>query len=308
MEGIVIGIDESPGSTTALRWALREAAARGWPPVTAVLGWGTLDRHCVVLGERFERGYDLQDADDALLAVIEAAVGVKAARRISRRVACGDGASALLDAAVGADLLVVGARGGGGFHDLRLGSVAEQCLHHAPCPVAVVRPAAGAGTGGDGTDTGVAEADVPPLGRVLVGVDGSEGAQRALHWAIDEARTHGAVLEVLHVWRPPTTIGEPVDVLPADPLDVDAGDKAARHLVDTALAREDLAGLTDSPTVHVTHGPPAATVLQAAHRADLVVLGARGRGGFPGLRLGAVGHQVARHAPCPVVVVPPPDR
>jgi nucleotide-binding universal stress UspA family protein len=302
MNGIVIGIDESAGSVAALRWALREAAVQNWPPLTAVLGWGTLDRYCVVLGQRFHRGYDLQDADDALQAIIEKAVGVEPARRFHRRVVCDDGARALLASAGEADLLVVGARGGGGFRDLELGSVAEQCLHHARCPVAVVRRTAR-------TDTGAGTSAPPPsVGRVVVGVDGSEGAQGALRWAIGEAGAHGATLEVLHVWRPVLGVGEPFDSFPTEAAGVEAGQRRARHLVDVAVDWEDTSGLAARPTVTVVLGSPSAVLLAVAERADLVVVGSRGRGGFAGLGLGSVGHQVARHAPCPVVVVPAEGR
>jgi nucleotide-binding universal stress UspA family protein len=94
-------------------------------------------------------------------------------------------------------LLVVGARGLGGFRRLLLGSVSEQCLHHASYPVAVVR-----------TSPAPAGADASP--RVVVGVDGSAASQRALVWAVDEARARQVPLvrRVVPVDRPASALLE----------------------------------------------------------------------------------------------------
>ena len=137
MGHIVIGMDESEGAAAALRWALREAELRDWTP-TAVLAWGLLDQYHTVVGERFDPSYGEVDAEMALAAAIQKAIGAEAATAVKRQVACDLPARALLDAAEDADLLVVGARGLGGFRSLLLGSVSEECLHHATCPMAIV--------------------------------------------------------------------------------------------------------------------------------------------------------------------------
>lgn len=97
--------------------------------------------------------------------------------------------AALLDASDGADLLVVGARGLGPVRRLLLGSVSQQCLHHATCPVAIVR---------DGVD----QNDVR-VARIVVGVDGSENARHALQWALEAGRLHKASVNVVHAWTSP---------------------------------------------------------------------------------------------------------
>ncbi len=87
-----------------------------------------------------------------------------------------------------ADLLVVGARGSGGFLGLRIGSVSEHVLQHAQCPVAVIHA--------DG------RTEMPTEERIIVGVDGSQTAAKALAWALDEARArHAKVRSGVRVGR-----------------------------------------------------------------------------------------------------------
>jgi nucleotide-binding universal stress UspA family protein len=283
MTEIVIGIDGSPGSAVALRWAVREAEFRQ-AKVTALLAWGLLDQHHAT-GEEFDPAYDSRDAAEALAAVVTAAVGPDVAGTITERVVCDLPARALIDASETADLVVVGARGLGGFRRLLLGSVSEQVLHHARCPVAVVREVA------EGTRAGTAE-------RVVVGVDGSEDARRALRWALDEGRARGATVQVVHAWAPPF-----VDISGLLPVSGDADvQRAAEQVLQDMVAAADTTGVAVESVA--VPGPPSAAILEAAAGAGLVVVGSRGRGGFAGLLLGSVGRQVAAHAPCPVVVVP----
>jgi nucleotide-binding universal stress UspA family protein len=282
MTEIVIGIDGSPGSAVALRWAVREAEFRQ-AKVTALLAWGLLDQHHAT-GEEFDPAYDSRDAAEALAAVVAAAVP-DVAGTITEQVVCDLPARALIDASETADLVVVGARGLGGFRRLLLGSVSEQVLHHARCPVAVVREVA------EGTRARTAE-------RVVVGVDGSEDARRALRWALDEGRGRGATVHVVHAWAPPF-----VDISGLLPVSGDADvQRAAEQVLQDMVAAADTTGVAVEAVA--VPGPPSAAILEAAAGADLVVVGSRGRGGFAGLLLGSVGRQVAAHAPCPVVVVP----
>jgi nucleotide-binding universal stress UspA family protein len=135
--------------------------------------------------------------------------------------------------------------------------------------------------------------------RIVVGVDGSIGAQSALHWAIDEARHRAAELRVVHVWQAPY-LGSPYS--PVTSIDFDVLEEEAGRLIDRMLGGEDTAGLELER--RAVCGSAAQTLVDLGKDADLLVVGARGHGGFVGLLLGSVSDQVARHAPCPVVIVP----
>lgn len=138
-------------------------------------------------------------------------------------------------------------------------------------------------------------------GRVVVGSDGSESSRQAIRWAADEARARGAVLEVVHAW---TLLGQP----DAGTFDPHYGETEARQLLDAELdgLGDALDGLEVERTVVCDLGAPA--LLDAAERADLIVVGSRGLGGFRGLLLGSVSSQVVQHATCPVAVIPDESR
>jgi nucleotide-binding universal stress UspA family protein len=136
---IVAGVDGSPSSLAALRWAVRQAKLTGssvdaviaWEPPAAVgFGWG--------LGMTGGADY----GELAAKTITEAVSSVAdSASPVTVRPITGEGnaAQVLLDASDGADLLVVGCRGHGGFASALLGSVSQHCTHHARCPVVVIR-------------------------------------------------------------------------------------------------------------------------------------------------------------------------
>jgi nucleotide-binding universal stress UspA family protein len=290
MAEIVVGVDRSAHSADALRWAAGEARLVG-AEVVAVLVWDLFSQHHADGEWRFDPHYDEAHADRALQAAVEDALGAEAARRVARRTPCDLPAPGLLGAAKGAELLVVGARGAGGFPGLQLGSVSQQVLHHAHCQVAIVRNTVGPDARPEG-------------GRVLVGVDGSASSQMALRWALAEGGRRHAPVTVLHAWEVPAIVG------PAGggyPYDSEALEQAAHALVD-ALVDSAVAGAPDVAVERrVVGGGPAARLLDAARDATLIVVGRRGLGGFRRLLLGSVSDHVARHAPCPVVVMPPDE-
>jgi nucleotide-binding universal stress UspA family protein len=274
MQGIVVGVDTSTDSAEAVAWAAREAAIRHLD-LTAVLIWGWIDQ---------PRN---QADEEAELDTFLARILGDAAPAVKREVVEGVPAEALLRVASDADLLVVGRRGRGGFARLLIGSVSDQCLRHAPCPIAVVH---NQGAGND-----------PP--RIVVGVDGSDGAGRALAWALEEGRRRDAVVQAVHGWSPPYVGGFPYTSAQLDP---GLFEQHARQVLDEALDQADTSGLAQPVDRELTCATGASAVLRAARDADLVVVGSRGLGGFKGLLLGSVSTPVAHHAPCPVVVVPPP--
>jgi nucleotide-binding universal stress UspA family protein len=139
---IVVGVDGSPASLDALRWAVRQAELTG-ASVEAVTSWSypTSYGFPVIANVDWEQG-----ARTVLDQAIAAAVD-ESGPPVRRRVVEGHPARALADVAAGADLLVVGSRGHGGFTGLLLGSVSEYVVTHAPCPVVVVRHPADASAG-----------------------------------------------------------------------------------------------------------------------------------------------------------------
>ena len=285
MDNIVVGVDGSETAAAALRWAVREADLHG-RRVVAVLSWGFLDQHHAEEGVTFDPEYDEAKARAALDAYVQAAVGPDTAAQVERHTPCDLPAPALVAASADAALLVVGARGLGGFKGLLLGSVSQHCLHHARCPIAIVRDEP-------------APAEEPE--RIVVGVDGSDTGTRALRWAVAEAKARGAVLEVLHSWHLPYASGYPYTVVAFDPA---LFEDAARHTLDGAVAAVDTTGLAHPVRTILAEGSPAGNLLEAGTGAALIVCGTRGLGGFKGLLLGSVSHQLAQHATGPVVLVP----
>jgi nucleotide-binding universal stress UspA family protein len=166
------------------------------------------------------------------------------------------------------------------------------------------------------------------MGGIMVGVDDSPGARKALAWAVTEARLRGAGLEVVHVNKPgeleaplyfPTehtqpgpfpggTTEEPsaadlASVLEAQEVLRQAAAARAGKLIDELLGAVGAAGVEVRSTV-VEDRHPADALVELSSEADLVVVGSRGRGGFRGLLVGSVAHALVLHATCPVVVVP----
>jgi nucleotide-binding universal stress UspA family protein len=140
------------------------------------------------------------------------------------------------------------------------------------------------------------------MGRIVVGVDGSEGSIVALRWALEEARLREATVDAVHTWEYPY-VGE-LAGMAAFTIDRDELERAAREVLTTSI---DHAGPTSVPVKPIlAYGPAASVLLDAAKGADLLVVGSRGRGGFAGLLLGSVSQQCAHHAPCPVEIVPAP--
>ena len=136
--------------------------------------------------------------------------------------------------------------------------------------------------------------------KIVVGVDGSESSITALRWALGEARLRGSEVEVIHTWSF-TPMVDPMGFGSCLPVEELAS--AAKSLVEEVMKRvEEFVGKTKVST-KITRGPAAATLLEAAKDAELLVVGRRGHGGFMGLLLGSVAEQVAHHAPCPVVIV-----
>ncbi|MET7280774.1 universal stress protein [Kribbella sp. NPDC005582] len=138
--------------------------------------------------------------------------------------------------------------------------------------------------------------------KVVVGIDGSESAQRGLEWAVAEASMRGAGLVVVHAWQPPAAAMSPYGAMLADPGSLA---ETARMILADAVAAVDKSDLASEPELLLLQGPAAPALIDAARGAALLVVGSRGRGGFAGLLLGSVSQQIAQQASVPVVIVPP---
>jgi nucleotide-binding universal stress UspA family protein len=137
--------------------------------------------------------------------------------------------------------------------------------------------------------------------RIVVGVDGSEPALAALHWAVDEARRRNAIVEAVYAWHQPFVSGYAY----MGEMNIGEFVEEAKQILDAAIDAVDTTGIAPIERKLLT-GSAASALVEQAKGAALLVVGSRGRGGFTGLLLGSVSQQAAHHAPCPVVIIPPP--
>lgn len=140
-ESIIVGVDGSQASATALAWAARYADAIGGS-LLAVLAWQyptAAGGPPVGVPPESVSSEVEQSRRETLGKAIEAACAGRPSLQVQRKVVCGHPAQVLLDEARNADLLVVGSRGHGGFTGMMLGSVSTHCVTHASCPVTVVK-------------------------------------------------------------------------------------------------------------------------------------------------------------------------
>ncbi|WP_406337116.1 universal stress protein [Streptomyces sp. NBC_00649] len=135
---IVVGVDGSPSSRAALRWAVRYAGLVGGR-VEAVSAWevpGMASWSAPAVDTDFDEG----EAERGLVDEVRAVLSEDGGSLVRERLVRGNAAEVLVDAAQGAEMLVVGSRGHGSFRRALLGSVSQQVAHHAPCPVTIIRP------------------------------------------------------------------------------------------------------------------------------------------------------------------------
>ncbi|MEU7788917.1 universal stress protein [Amycolatopsis sp. NPDC049159] len=288
---VVTGIDGSASAVQAAVWAGTEAVRRGrplrlvqvyaLPQVSAPVAFGTHERVREGLAARAEEW--LAEAKTAVLAEHPGLEITTAAREWSP-------VTALVQESQHAELVVLGSRGLGGFTGLLVGSTAVSVVAHAHCPIVVVR--------------GRTPHDPPPAtGPVLVGADGSPDSDVALAFACEEARLRGTALVAVHTWSDVLADG----MLRAHPLEEDPVAIATAERVKLA---EQVVGWQRKYSdltieLEVTRGRPVRTLLERGERAQLIVVGCRGRGGFTGMLLGSTSQALIAHSPCPVAVVRP---
>jgi nucleotide-binding universal stress UspA family protein len=141
------------------------------------------------------------------------------------------------------------------------------------------------------------------MGKIVVGVDGSDGSREALRWAFAEATLRNDALEVVIVWQYPITASLPTFGAMTTPDDFETD---ARSTLLTLLDNEGINAESPIPvSTLVAEGNAARALLDASDSADLLVVGSRGHGGFAGVLVGSISQQCVHHAKCPVVVVHP---
>lgn len=287
--GVVVGVDGSPSSRVALQWAAREATMRHVPltVVHVVPSQSAASALAWPAGRVPEEVLEIQENDarrviaDAVK-VVEDSAGGGDRPEVNDELLFGGPVPALADMSKDAQLVVVGCRGRTGQHRRLLGSVSSGVIHHAHCPVAVIH---------DEVPSVLQSSKLP----VLVGIDGSPASELATAIAFDEASWRGVDLVALHVWGG-------ADMSSVFGIDSSAVQSAA----DKTLA-ESLAGWQERyPEVTVQRvvefERPVRHLVDQAEKAQLVVVGSHGRGGFAGMLLGSVGTAVAQEACVPVIV------
>lgn len=289
--GVVVGYDGSPTADTAVEWAAKEAVRRG-TDLTVVFATDFLGAIPGPVGPTVWLPGQVSDSATAV-----AEQGATVARTASpdlevrSTVRLGSAADALLEASASAVLVVVGTRGHGKVVGDLLGSVAFAVTAHARCSSVVVR--------GDARPPG-------PDRRVVVGVDGSPTSDRALQEATTIARGTGAPLQLVSAWElrvQRTWEYEYWSMLSAETSPENSARQAAESAVVNARARVLERFVDADVTSTVAEDRPWRAIAAESEGAGLVVVGARGLGGFRSMLLGSVSRGVVHSAQCPVLVV-----
>jgi len=285
---VVVGYDGSSESWAAVRAAAWEAGRRALP-LTLVHGYLERLPYAAYGWIPYEPVVEdvLADARAMMAEATKFLAEEHPDLSVHTQLSAGGGAGTLVHAAHAASLVVVGARGHGGFAGLSIGSVAAQTAAHASCPVMVVR--------GPSRELPA----VPAPGPVVVGIDRSEHDRAALEFAFEEAELRGVPVICVYVWWFADDVGEPRSEYDEAVLGAEAHRVVAEATVDTVRRY---------PGVPVEHRPirdtnPSAVLIEQSADAGLVVVGCRGRGGFASLLLGSVGRDLIGHAESPVAVV-----
>jgi nucleotide-binding universal stress UspA family protein len=280
---IVVGVDGSPASDAAVRWAAREAMMRVVPiklinvVAPTLVSSAMAPNHTITQGEELQARQILKQARR----IVEELAGEKRPDIHIERQYAGV-VPTLVDASNDAQMVVVGSSRRA-FGRGMLGSVVAGLLHHANCPVTVV------------PDPESAQHGIRDDAPVLVGIDGSTASEAAAALAFDEASRRGVPLLALQAWSD-------VGVFPILGMDWRTyRDKGAE------LLGERLAGWQERyPDVQVRRrlvcDVPDRWLVDESKNAQLVVLGSGGRGGYAGMHLGSVTSAVVRSARVPVIV------
>lgn len=283
--GILVGVDGSVASEAAIRFATREAVLREasltlMHVISPIPDWGAPSMRLEIAAawEANARHVVEQARKTTVATSVESAL-TDVRTEIAYSTAA-TAVSALIGASSRAQMTVVGSRGMGAVGRFVLGSVSSGLVQHARCPVAVIHD-----------DDGSANDKAP----VLVGVDGSPASDAAIALAFDEASRRGVHLVALHAWSD-------VGVFPILGMDWrDYETQGAQLLADRLAGWQ-----AQFPDVQVQRrlvcDKPAHWLIEESQRAQLVVVGSHGRGGFPGMLLGSVGSALVHSIRTPLII------
>lgn len=285
---IVVGVDAAQPTAWALDWAA-DLAALEQRHVLLVHGTGnslSVGSPWMSPGmpDPLELFADLQAAARGLLArATTRVVSRQPGLVVHQIVRSTDARQALLDVSANASLIVVGSRGRGHVLSIALGSVSEEVVGRATCPVVVIRPRHGV---------------IDPQG-VLVGTDGGP-VSPALRFAYEQASLHGLPLTVMHTVGDSVASTLPAQVTSADDLDLTG---VRRTLVDSLAVPA--AEFPDVATrLLIGHGVPAECLLTLADSMDLVVVGHHESGLLGRLTHASTATAILEHSAVPIAVVP----
>jgi nucleotide-binding universal stress UspA family protein len=289
-KAVVVAVDGSEDSLRAAEWGALEAKRQSRPlrivSAPAVVPRLRAYQAAPEVIANALRGIATRALETAITRCEEVAPGLPVTTGLL------SGAPALAVAGTGSDasLLVVGARGAGGFAAMILGSVSRYAASRAACPVVVVR-----------------EESMAAHREIAVGIRDPQDTGEALAFAFEEAALRGADLVAVHTWywipAPPrfAKTNEDPSLRPDDPARISA--EADRQLAAALAVWQD-----KYPAVNVRrdviHGHPARILSSYSARADLVVLGRHGHPEDASPGIGSIQHAVLDHAHGPVAVIP----
>lgn len=286
----VVGIDGSTGSQRALDWAVahvetigpvKPIAAFHVEPMADGIGLPALHQDLSQLMVENATANLVKSLETGQPDLLERSVVVR-----------GYAGPALVRAAEGERLLVVGSRGRSALAETLLGSVTSYCVKHATVPIAVIPEATTVDS---------------PLAHIVVGVDGSDNSAAALAWAMDHVAKDGRIT-VVTTWMPSTLA---IELVPPTPEMGDGARKLAQRLINRVTGERQGSGhrtkQSFSIELETVMGDARNVLQQASARADLLVIGARGHRGAAYLLLGSVTTSLIHHPTAPTVVVPAPS-
>lgn len=288
---IVVGVDGSDASEQAVRWAAAVASDRNLElRIVHALKDGELYYGGDLAGTRALLEQAQKSAEQIVQDAVQIASLVDKDLTITTDFPTEPPVPLLIELSRDARMVVVGHTGRGGFPGMLAGSTAVALASHADCPVAVIRGRFG-------------PVVRPEVGPVVVGVDDSPNSDQAIAMAFDEASRRDVPLVALHAWTDVSYL-EPHGVAPL------AVTSELLEEGEQRLLAQRLAGWQEKyPDVEVqreiVRARPRHALLDWSAKAQLVVVGSRGRGGFRGMLLGSTSQALVSHAQCPVLVARP---